>query len=157
MGVFASFPSQKFARYTINGQSTGLISVPPQFHYFLLWRLAGWGLVSIVLYLSLVPGPPKALDFAFSDKFEHFFAYSLLMGWFGQLYVLRLRQIFIAVALCLMGITVEFAQGWGGHRFFDMADMVANSLGVLLGWWLSNRWLAGSLLRIDHVLSRWLG
>lgn len=127
-----------------------------RFRYFLLWRLAGWGLVSTVLYFSLVSGPPEVLDFASSDKLEHLFAYSVLMGWFAQLYVLRVRQIFIAVALCLMGISVEFIQGWGGHRFFDVGDMVANSLGVLLGWWLSIRWQAGSLLRVDHILSRWL-
>ncbi len=112
--------------------------------------------MSTVLYFSLVSGPPEVLDFASSDKLEHLFAYSVLMGWFAQLYVLRVRQIFIAVALCLMGISVEFIQGWGGHRFFDVGDMVANSLGVLLGWWLSIRWQAGSLLRVDHILSRWL-
>jgi len=109
----------------------------------------------LVLYLSLMPTPPKALDFAFSDKFEHLFAYSMMMGWFAQLYVVKSRQVFIAIALCLMGITVEFIQGWSGYRFFDVADMAANSLGVLLGWWLSNRWLAGSLLRLDHAVLRW--
>lgn len=126
-----------------------------QFRYFLLWHLSGWSLVSTVLYLSLVPSPPEVLDFAFSDKLEHLFAYSVLMGWFAQLYVLRLHQIFIAIALCLMGLSVEFIQGWGGYRFFDVADMAANSLGVLLGWWLSIRWLAGGLLRVDYTLSRW--
>jgi len=133
-----------------------VISDSLQFRYFLLWHLAGWGLVSTVLYLSLMPAPPEVLDFTFSDKLEHLFAYSVLMGWFAQLYVLRERQIVIVVALCLMGVAVEFIQGWGGHRFFDVVDMAANSLGVLLGWWLSNKWLAGSLLRIDRVLFRWL-
>jgi len=42
-------------------------------------------------------------------------------------------------------------KGWSGYRFFDVADMVANSLGVLLGWWLSSRWLSGSLLHVDRV------
>ena len=114
-------------------------------------------MVGIVLYLSLVPSPPEVLDFTFSDKFEHFFAYAVLMGWFAQLYIPKSRQIFIAVALCLLGISMEFIQGWGGHRFFDVADMAANSLGVLLGWWLSSRWLAGCLLRVDRALSLWLG
>jgi len=133
-----------------------VISGFPQFQYFLLWRLAGWGLIVSVLYLSLVPAPPEVLDFTFSDKFEHLFAYSVLMGWFAQLYVLRMRQTFIAIALCLMGISVEFIQGWSGYRLFDVVDMAANSLGVLLGWWLSNRWLAGSLLRLDHAVLRFL-
>lgn len=78
--------------------------------------------------------PPEVLDFAFSDKLEHLFAYSVLMGWFGQLYVAKPRQVISAVAFCLMGVAIEYAQDWGGQRFFDVADMAANTLGVLLGW-----------------------
>jgi len=55
--------------------------------------LINWVLVAAVLFLSLTPSPPEILDFAFSDKFEHLFAYSVLMGWAGQLYVSTHQQI----------------------------------------------------------------
>jgi VanZ family protein len=110
----------------------------------------------MVIFLSLIPSPPDVLDFASSDKLEHLFAYSVLMGWSGQLYVSTRQQILWAVGFCLMGVTLEFVQGWGGYRFFDVADMVANSLGVLLGWWLTRAVFAGFLLRLDQSISRLL-
>lgn len=118
----------------INDQSISPITDTSPFHYSLLWRLLGWLMIGVALYFSLVPSPPEVLDFAFSDKLEHLFAYSVLMGWFGQLYVSKQRQVILAVAFCLMGVAMEYAQDWGGHRFFDVADMAANTLGVLLGW-----------------------
>ena len=33
-----------------------------------------------------------------------------------------------------MGIGLEFVQGALGYRTFDLFDMLANSLGVLIGW-----------------------
>ena len=33
-----------------------------------------------------------------------------------------------------MGVLIEFLQGWTGWRTFDVADMVANTLGALSGW-----------------------
>lgn len=124
-----------------------------EFQWYRLWVSVGWALVSIVIYLSLIFAPPNILEFTFADKLKHMLAYGMLMGWFCQLYTTRKSQLVWALAFCLLGIMMEFAQSWGGHRFFDVADMAANSFGVLLGWWLSNTWLAGSLLRVDHVLS----
>ncbi|MDT8384898.1 MAG: VanZ family protein [Gammaproteobacteria bacterium] len=126
-----------------------------RFRFFLLWLLIGWALVAVVLFLSLTPSPPEVLDFTFADKLEHLLAYSVLMGLFGQLYGSLRQQLLWALGFCLMGIALEFAQGWGGHRFFDVADMAANTLGVLLGWWLVRRWLAGSLLTVDAYLARY--
>ncbi len=125
------------------------------FQLFPLWLTIGWVLIALIVYLSLTASPPEVFEFAFADKLKHLFAYSVLMGWFTQLYrSLKARRIW-ALALFLLGVAVEFIQGWSGYRFFDVADMVANSLGVLLGWWLSTKWLAGSLLCVDRVLSRW--
>ena len=33
-----------------------------------------------------------------------------------------------------MGVALEFIQGWLGYRDFELFDMGANALGVLLGW-----------------------
>lgn len=138
----------------ISNQSTSPTTDTSDFHYFQLWRLLGGLMVGAAFYFSLVPSPPEVLDFAFSDKLEHLFAYSVLMGWFGQLYVSKPRQVISAVAFCLMGVAIEYAQDWGGERFFDVADMAANTLGVLLGWWLTRGWFAGFLLWLDRGISQ---
>jgi VanZ family protein len=33
-----------------------------------------------------------------------------------------------------MGIAIEFVQGATGYRSFEVMDMVADAIGVLLGW-----------------------
>lgn len=125
-----------------------------RFQFFPLWITIGWALVALVVYLSLTTSPPEMLEFTYADKIKHLLAYGVLMGWFSQLYPSIKQQLFWALVFCLLGISMEFAQGWGGQRTFDIADMLANACGVLLAWWLVNNWLAGSLLRIDHELLR---
>ncbi len=125
-----------------------------RFRYSSGWVAIGWCMIGLVLYLSLTSNPPDVLDFAFSDKLGHLFAYSVLMGWFSQLYQSKKHQFFLAAGFCLMGISLEFIQGWVGHRYFEFADMAANTTGVFLGWWLNRGWCAGWLFRIDQALSR---
>ena len=124
------------------------------FYYYPLWMVTGWIMIGLVLYLSLTPSPPDVLDFSFADKLEHLFAYSMLMIWFSQLYNSRKHQLLLAAIFCLMGISLEYLQGWGGHRYFEYSDMVANTAGVFLGWWLSHNLCAGWLVRVDQALFR---
>lgn len=141
------------------GRNIDSLSSTDQNHFQLLplWVTIGWALIAFVIYLSLTASPPEILEFAFADKLKHLLAYSVLMGWFGQLYPAAKLQLFWALAFCLLGVVMEFGQDWGGQRTFDVADMLANSCGVLLAWWLGRRWLAGCLLRVDRTLSRWQG
>ncbi len=83
---------------------------------------------------------------------KHLLAYAVLMGWFGQIYTRTTTQRSWLLGLILLGVALEFLQGWGGVRFFDPADMLANSLGVLLGYWLTRGRLAGALLHIERRL-----
>ena len=124
------------------------------FQFRMLWLGMGWVLIGLVLYFSLTPSPPDVLDFVFADKLEHLVTYSMLMGWFSQLHQSTKHQVIWAVGFCLMGVSLEILQGIGGHRFFEYADMAANTAGVFLGWWLSRSLCAGWLVRIDQVLSR---
>jgi VanZ family protein len=130
------------------------MDIKPAFCYFPIWVVIGWALVGLVLYLSLTSNPPQVGDFPFIDKFNHFFAYSVLMGWFSQLYQSTKHQVIWAVGFCLMGVSLEILQGLGGHRYFEYTDMLANTAGVFLGWWLSRGWCAGWLVRVDQALSR---
>lgn len=43
-------------------------------------------------------------------------------------------QVFILAALlCLQGVAIEVLQYWGGFRFGDWEDAVADAVGVVLG------------------------
>ena len=100
-----------------------------------LWLAVGWAMVAAIAWLSLTPEPP-GLDFEQSDKVGHFLGYGGLMFWFSQLYRSRTR-VFYALGFVAMGIGLELAQGQLGYRTYEVFDMYANTLGVLLGWTLA--------------------
>lgn len=111
-----------------------------------VWRALGWLWVAVIFYLSLAPHPPEPVHFWNVDKLEHGLAYALLMLWFCQLEYSRMK---LAVAFVAMGIGIEFLQGMTGYRYFEYADMLANSTGVLLGGWLAGGVAGRILLRIE--------
>ena len=55
------------------------------------------------------------------------------MFWFAYLYRRMPTRALYAVGFIAMGIAIEFLQGFTG-RHFEVADMAANTVGVLLGW-----------------------
>jgi VanZ family protein len=91
---------------------------------------AGWAWAAAIVWLSLTPSPPQA-DFSHSDKLGHFAAYGLLMFWFARLYK---NRIAFAAGFIAMGIALEFAQGALGYRTSEVFDMLANTIGVFMGW-----------------------
>ena len=93
----------------------------------------GWGWAAAIVWLSLTTAPPK-LDFEHGDKLGHFLSYGALAFWFCLLYSKTWVRIFYAVGFIVMGIGLEFVQGWLGYRTYDPVDMLANSIGVALGW-----------------------
>jgi VanZ family protein len=56
------------------------------------------------------------------------------MYWFAHLEPEKRGRIRLAAGITGMGIALECLQGLIGHREFSVADMAANSAGVLLGW-----------------------
>lgn len=120
--------------------------------YFGLWRALGFILIAGILLLSLIPiqadlGENK-------DKIGHFLAYGSLMFWFGLLYPSTRRQLVAAIAFCAMGIGVEFLQGMTNYRSFEVADMVANSVGVAIGWCVALTPLKHSVSGIEKLILR---
>ena len=93
----------------------------------------GWTLIGIILWLSLTPQPPQ-VDFEQSDKVGHFLAYGGLMFWFCQLYPRTRTRAAYAAGFIALGIAIEFLQRATGYRSFEVMDMVADAIGVLLGW-----------------------
>ena len=123
-------------------------------HYYRAWLSLGCILVGVIIYLSLIPKPPKLSSIPDIDKIEHLLAYGVLMGWFSQIYLSRVSRIIWAVIFCLMGISLEIIQGLMGHRYFEYADMLANTAGVFLGLWISSRYCVGWLARLDRAMLR---
>ena len=97
-----------------------------------LWLALGWLLCQLVIYLSLTPAPPD-LGVEQGDKIGHLAAYAGLMLWFSLLYYPFRQRLTIAIALVALGIGLEFAQRATGYRSFELADMAADALGVLIG------------------------
>lgn len=117
-----------------------------------LWLALGWAMVAGIVWLSLTPAPPK-LDFALSDKVGHLVGYGVLMFWFCQLYPARGTRTGYALAFAVMGVGLEFVQDALGYRTLEEWDMIANTLGVGLGWMTA--WTAGPPLfsRIEAWLN----
>jgi VanZ family protein len=99
----------------------------------MLWHSTAWLLVATVVYLSLAADMP-AVPGEDSDKYGHLIAYGVMMYWFTQIYGRLRARIVIAAGLIALGIVLEFLQGYSGYRSFEYADMIANAVGVFLGW-----------------------
>jgi VanZ family protein len=93
---------------------------------------AGWLYVAAIVWLSLTPSPPQ-LDIAHSDKLEHFLAYAVLMFWFAATYRSTKARLAYGAGWIALGVALEFAQAATDYRSFELADMAANTLGVLAG------------------------
>jgi VanZ family protein len=98
-----------------------------------VWLVVGIGIIVLLWVLSLMPAPPTT-GIANEDKVGHLMMYGGTMWWWGQYWVKRGQRITLALVFTLMGVLVEYVQGWSGWRTFDPEDMVANGIGVALGW-----------------------
>lgn len=102
-------------------------------HY---WQAAGWLGIGLIVYLSLAPAPPQ-FGVENEDKLSHLAAYGLATLWFAQIYTGLRQRIWLAVGVVALGIALEYAQRATGYRSFEIADMIADGLGVAIGWLLA--------------------
>jgi VanZ family protein len=112
------------------------------------WLVIGWMLIAFAVLVNLVPGN-ELPNTGMNDKFEHTIAYGLLTLWFAGIYP-RSRYVVIAVALFIMGVGIEFAQGvMHLGRQADVRDVVANTSGIAIGLTLALIGLGGWAEWID--------
>lgn len=117
------------------------------------WLAGGWAIAAAIVWLSLSESPPK-IDIEQGDKIGHFVAYGTLMYWFCQLYATRPARIAYAAGFAAMGVALEFIQGALGYRSYEVFDMYANALGVLLGWALAAATGGKLFVRIESLIER---
>ena len=98
-----------------------------------LWLAIGWGLVATIVWLSVTPRPPD-IGIEHGDKLGHLVSYGALMFWFCLLYPRMPARAAYAAGFIALGIALEFVQRSLGYRSFEVLDMVADAVGVLLGW-----------------------
>ena len=89
-----------------------------------------------------------------ADKLEHLVAYMSLTLWFSNIYSGGKRRIGLGMLFFAMGVLLEFLQGLTRYRSLEINDMVANGLGIILGWGLAQSFLGRSLVKLDGVLER---
>ena|SRR5690606_24536242 len=84
-----------------------------------------------ILYLSLTPTETLTVG---NDKISHFIAYSCLMLNIGILVYPNKKKIFVGVVFAiLLGILIEVLQHFIPGRFMTLGDVIANTIGVILG------------------------
>jgi len=108
-----------------------MFSENPNLKYKLLWLAIGYALVAYIIYVSLTPNPIE-VKVSYFDKYAHTLGYFVLMGWFMQIYHSKKMLLVCTTAFVSLGVGLEFIQDMTGYRYFDVYDMLANSLGVML-------------------------
>ena len=102
------------------------------------WRLALYACMLAVLVLSLIPPGPE-LPTTGWDKTNHLLAFGVLalLGCRGY----PRNVAMLLVCLLAFGALIEVLQSLTPYRFAEWGDLLADALGLVLGW------AAGLLLR----------
>jgi VanZ family protein len=99
-------------------------------------RLAWLAAISVVIVGSLLPGNSFPLRLMtrlhLSDKVQHLTAYAVL-AFIPALHEKRSRVVVAAISVVALGVVLEFAQSFSVERMFEVADMLADTLGVVSG------------------------
>ena len=84
--------------------------------------------------LALSPAPylPPMEILNWWDKAQHAIGFGTLAVLAALTYP-HVSKLRLAVLLCLQGVAIEVLQYWGGFRFGDWEDAVADAVGVVLG------------------------
>jgi VanZ family protein len=97
------------------------------------WLALWWLAVTLVVVVELLPALLLPQLPEGGDKLEHLLGYGALAFAAVQLFERRVLWR-VGVGLAALGMALEIAQGTlTATRSFDLADELANSVGVLLG------------------------
>jgi VanZ family protein len=122
----------------------------PHLHWWL--RVGRLGLAAVVV-LSLVPSPEIAVSVEGLDKLEHGLVWLAATTWYAQLLASRRRLALYAIGFLALGCAIELAQGLTPWRSADWRDLVADAIGVGLGYALAFTPVRRVLSRVDRSRS----
>ena len=90
--------------------------------------------LAITMWLSVVPAfdiPNIAALSFLTDKAIHFLIF-LYLSSLGLLSRFTLSNIYLLIAIFSFGLIIEIIHFYHPYRYFELADIAANSLGILL-------------------------
>ncbi len=88
----------------------------------------------------------------YNDKMAHGIAFMGLMAWFCGIFEMRFAPLVALVLLCL-GVSIEFVQGQLTYRSAELADGLADFIGIGVGWLLAVVGLQHWAVRIESWLA----
>ena len=104
------------------------------------WRALLATLALLVTWLALSPAPPQTLDSGW-DKLNHLAAFAALAlcTWRGYGAVAGGNPVWpharrLGMSLLAYGLFIEVAQGFVPGRSAEAEDLLADALGITLGW-----------------------
>lgn len=106
--------------------------VMPQLAYRNVWVGAGYLFLVIILTIALIKVGPIGTIMMLEDKVLHALCFMFLMVWFCGLYA-RAQYLRIGILLFLYGALIEALQYLTGYRSMELADLVADVIGILAG------------------------
>jgi VanZ family protein len=90
--------------------------------------------IFVIFYFSVVPAsdiPNIALLSFLTDKAIHFLIF-LYLSSIGLLSRFKFPNIYLLIAIFSFGLLIEIIHFYHPYRYFEFADLAANSLGILL-------------------------
>lgn len=100
--------------------------------YSRYWLAVGFVLLALGLASALSPLSSR-IPVTLNDKLLHAGGFLFFMLWFGGIYHAR-RLPYVVVALSAYGLLIELLQSFTPTRQAEFLDLIADVLGVLLGW-----------------------
>ena len=103
--------------------------------------------------LALSPAPflPPMEIFNWWDKAQHAIGFGTLAVLAALAYP-HFSKLRLGVLLCLQGVAIELLQHWGGYRFGDWQDALADAVGVVLGLCLAH--VLGKVAAVSKLLKK---
>ena len=124
---------------------------PDQLRYKTYWIAGGIGLLMVVLSLSLVPFTGPDLPVTFADKIAHMLAFTVLIVWFSAV-IPQSRWSSLFGLLLTYGVFIEVMQFFTGYRVTEWGDIVADTVGLVLGWLMIKAGLANWANWVERFL-----
>jgi len=126
--------------------------------YHRRWQIAGILVLAGVLLGTLIPAfwlwpdTSRVALFEF-DKWLHGITFAFLAVWFSGQYS-RQKYAGIGIGLFFFGILIEMSQRMVSYRTAELMDLVADSVGIVIGLGIALAGAGGWSLRIEQRLAR---
>jgi VanZ family protein len=113
------------------------------------WLFAGLALMSVVMMVSLLPNRAEVLEVTYVDKVMHLVVFMGLMVFFCGFVEVQLRWLLVLFLLACGGL-IEVLQLPVPGRSAEAADLMADMVGIMLGWLLASKWLGNWTVWVEN-------